>query len=360
MAIGKWHLGDAFEFLPTNQGFDTYFGIPFSNDMWRYHPRMPLMENEDSLMKAMRKRAAYTGFAGQGTYYPEQGGFPNDLPLMRDEDVIEKNPDLRQLTTRYTEEAIKFIIKNQKNPFFIYLAHSMPHVPLFVSEKHSGRSPRGLYGDVVMEIDWSVGQILEQLKKLKLEKNTVVIFTTDNGPWLEYGIDGGSAGPLRSGKGSLYEGGVRVPAIFRWPGKIEPGRQTNLIAGNFDFLPTLAYLAGAELPKDRKIDGLNIWPVLSGETNKSPHDYFHYMLGSQEGRVNYQGIRNEKWKLMFTIQDGKVTGKELYEIDTDISERFNRLELYPEIVEELSTAAESFYNEIRNNIRPTGHRIREE
>jgi len=357
MAIGKWHLGDAPEFMPTCQGFDTYFGIPFSNDMWRYHPRMPLKENEDSLMKAMRDRAAYTGFAGQGSYYPERGGFPNDLPLMRDTGVIEKNPDQRQLTTRYTEEAIKFISKNQKEPFFLYLAHSMPHVPLFVSEKYAGTSLRGLYGDVVAEIDWSVGQILAHLKKLKLDKNTLVVFTTDNGPWLEYGIDGGSAGPLRSGKGSLYEGGVRVPAIFRWPGKIEPGRQTSVIAGNFDLMPTLAYLAGAELPKDRTLDGLNIWPVLSGDSDKSPHQYFHYMLGSQEGNVNYQGIRNDKWKLMFTIdKEGKVVGKELYEINADISEKFNRFETFPGIVKELNAAAQTFYDEISKNTRPTGHR----
>jgi len=180
--IGKWHLGDAEPFLSHNNGFDEFFGIPYSNDMWRYHPKMPPRENEDSLMTAMRERAAYTGFAGQGSYYPANGGFPNDLPLHENEKVIELNPDQSQLTTRYTERAIKFIDQHQQEPFFIYLAHAMPHVPLFVSDKQAGKSARGLYGDVIAEIDWSVGQILEALKQRNLDDNTLVVYTSDNGP----------------------------------------------------------------------------------------------------------------------------------------------------------------------------------
>jgi arylsulfatase A len=204
MCIGKWHLGDAPEFLPTSQGFDAFFGIPYSNDMWSYHPRMPERDNEDSLMARIRERAAYTGYAGQGSYYPAGGGFPNAIPLMKDEAVVEKNPDQRRLTTRYTEAALEFIETRNGTPFFLYLAHAMPHVPLFVSEKYDGSSPRGLYGDVIMEIDWSVGEILGKLKELGIDNQTLVVFTSDNGPWLQYGIDGGSAGPLRDGKGSTF------------------------------------------------------------------------------------------------------------------------------------------------------------
>ena len=266
MHIGKWHLGDAPQFLPTRQGFDRFFGLPFSNDMWPYHPKMPPRPNEGSLMKQMRERADYTGFAGQGSYYSPTGGFPNPLPLMRQEKTIEENPDQTKLTTRYTTTALEFIETNRERPFFLYLAHAMPHVPLFVSDKFSGKSDRGLYGDVMMEIDWSCGQIFQKLKELNLDEQTIIVFTSDNGPWLGYGIDGGSAGPLRDGKGSTWEGGVRVPAIFRWPGRIPPARRTDAVAGNIDLLPTLTAIAGAQLPKDRTLDGRDLTGLLNGES----------------------------------------------------------------------------------------------
>jgi arylsulfatase A-like enzyme len=359
MAIGKWHLGDAPEFLPTRQGFDTYFGLPFSNDMWRYHPKMPPQQNEDALMQATRLRAAYTGYAGQESYYPPKGGFPNDLPLMEDEKVIERNPDQRQLTTRYTAAALQFIERHRARPFFLYLAHSMPHVPLFVSEKFAGKSPRGLYGDVMMEIDWSVGQILERLRSLGLDERTLVIYTSDNGPWLAYGIDGGSAGPLREGKGTTWEGGVRVPAIFRWPGKIPAGQRTDAIAGNIDLLPTLARLAGAALPAGRILDGRDLWPVLGGRTPASPHPFFHYLGGSAEGQVNYRGIRDDRWKLVCQVgRDGQVTGTELYDLGADMGERYNRLKQHPEIAVRLEAAAREFHRELRANLRPAGRLAR--
>lgn len=359
MMIGKWHLGDAPEMLPTKQGFDTYFGLPFSNDMWRYHPNMPPRENEDELMRKTRERAAYTGYVGQGRYYPPNGGFQNDLPLMRNDTVVEKNPDLRQLTTRYTEAALQFIDDQRDRPFFLYLAHNMPHVPLFVSEKFAGKSKRGLYGDVIMELDWSVGQILSRLKKLGLDERTLVVFTSDNGPWLGYGIDGGSAGPLRDGKGTTWEGGVRVPAIFRWPGRIPAGRRTDAIAGNIDILPTLARLAGTAAPKDRTLDGRDLWPVLSGESNRSPHEHFHYLGGSAEGAVNYHGIRDDRWKLTVTVgSDGKVAGKELYDLGPDTGEKFDRFKQHPEIAQRLAVAAQAFYDELRANLRPAGKRDR--
>jgi arylsulfatase A len=356
MCIGKWHLGDAPEFLPTSQGFDRYFGIPFSNDMWRYHPKMPLRENEDKLMKAIRERAAYTGFAGQGSYYPENGGFPNDLPLMLNKEVIELNPDQRLLTNRYADTAINFIKNNADQPFFLYLAFNMPHVPLFASNVFEGSSERGLYGDVVSEIDANVGRIMDLLKEQGLAENTLVIFTSDNGPWLQYGIDGGSAGPLRDGKGTVYEGGERVPAIFWWPGHITPGIRSSIITGNLDIMPTLAGLAGTEPPADRVIDGKNIWPVLSGKSENSSHEYFHYMAGSREGEVNYRAIRDEKWKLHFSIdKQGNIIPNELYDLGEDVGEKFNRLDVKPEIVERLKSSAEKFYAEICENQRPAGH-----
>ncbi len=358
MCIGKWHLGDAPEFLPTRQGFDAFFGIPFSNDMWSYHPKMPPLENEDSLMLAIRERAAYTGYAGQGSYYPSDGGFPNALPLMYNEAVIEENPDQQQLTTRYTEAALTFIDEQHKKPFFLYLAHAMPHVPLFVSKKFADKSIRGLYGDVIMEIDWSVGQIIDRLKQHGIDEKTLVVFTSDNGPWLAYGIDGGSAGPLRDGKGSSFEGGERVPAIFRWPGKIPPNRLTDAFAGNLDLLPTIGKLAGSKLPQDRVLDGRDLWPLLSGETDKSPHQYFHYFGGSGEGRINYRGIRDERWKLLLSVDsDSIIISQALYDLNADVSERFDRLQEHPEIAKHLNGSAQKFYDELTQNLRPAGHRI---
>jgi arylsulfatase A-like enzyme len=357
MCIGKWHLGDAPELLPTRQGFDAYFGVPFSNDMWRFHPKMPPRENEEPLMKQMRERAAYTGFHLSGSYYPP-GMLENDLPLMRDENVIEKNPDQTQFTTRYTEAALEFIERQRDKPFFLYLAQHMPHVPLFVSDKFAGKSPRGLYGDVVMELDWSVGQILEKLKRLSLDERTLVIFMSDNGPWLHYGIDGGSAGSLRDGKTTSWEGGVRVPAIARWPGRIPAGRRSDAIAGNLDLLPTLAGLSGAKVSTERIIDGRDLWPLLSGKTEESPHQYFHYLGGSPEKQINYRGIRDAKWKLVLAVDnEGKVEPRELYDLDSDPGERFDRLKQHPDIAQRLASAAQEFYTALRANMRPAGKRV---
>jgi arylsulfatase A-like enzyme len=275
---------------------------------------------------------------------------------MLNDSVIEKNPDLRQLTTRYTEAALSYIDQQHGNPFFLYFAHAMPHVPLFVSQKYEGKSLRGLYGDAVMEIDWSVGQILDRLKKYRIDEQTLIVFMSDNGPWLAYGIDGGSAGPLRDGKGSSYDGGFRVPAIFRWPGKILPGHRSNALAGNLDLFPTIASLAGSTLPNDRTIDGTDLWPLLSGKTQKSPHQYFHYFGGSPGGKVNYFGIRDDRWKLLITVNsEGKFINKELYDLNADVGERFNRLDLFPEIAERLNIAARQLYSELSQNLRPAGN-----
>ncbi len=262
---GKWHLGHHPKFLPTRHGFDDYFGLPYSNDMWPFHPTA-------------------------GKRFP-------DLPLIDGEKVV--NPKVtgeeqKQLTTWYTERAVKFIEKHQKEPFFVYVPHSMPHVPLYVSEKFAGKSKRGLYGDVIMEIDWSVGQILDTLKRLDLDEKTLVIFTSDNGPWLSYGTHAGSALPLREGKGTMWDGGCREPFIARWPGRIPPGTVSNEVAGTIDLLPTLARLAGAELP-DHTIDGKDIWPLLSGQDGaESPHEAYYMYYGRQ-----LQAIRMGDWKLHF-------------------------------------------------------------
>ncbi|MBC7856762.1 MAG: sulfatase, partial [Pirellulaceae bacterium] len=242
--FGKWHLGDAPQFLPTRHGFDQYFGLPYSNDMWPKHPT--------------------------NTKFPP-------LPLIEQEKTIATMPDQTQLTTWYTEHAVKFIAQNKAKPFFLYLPHSMPHVPLHVSEKFKGKSKQGLYGDVIMEIDWSVGEILKTLRQHKLDDNTLVIFTSDNGPWLSYGNHAGSAGPLREGKGTHWEGGTRVPCVMRWPGKIPAGTTSGDILMTIDLFPTIAKLIGAELPK-HKIDGLDVWPLIIGTPGaKNPHNgYYGY------------------------------------------------------------------------------------
>ncbi|MHC4601959.1 MAG: sulfatase family protein [Planctomycetota bacterium] len=257
---GKWHLGHHPEFLPKRHGFDDYFGLPYSNDMWPHHPERP-------------------------------GGYP-DLPLVEGERVIEYNPDQTKLTTWYTERAVKFIEANSDRPFFLYVPHSMPHVPLYVSDKFKGKSKQGLYGDVIMEIDWSVGQILSTLKRLGIDEQTLVIFSSDNGPWLSYGDRAGSARPLREGKGTTFDGGQREPCIMRWPGRIPAATVCEEPSSAMDVLPTLTKLAGAELPALR-IDGKDIWPLMSGQSGaRSPHEALFYYRGWA-----LEAVRSGKWKL---------------------------------------------------------------
>jgi len=261
MCVGKWHLGDDPEFLPTRHGFDDYFGLPYSNDMWPNHP-----ENDEF-------------------HFPP-------LPLIKGEKVIEYNPDQSQLTTRYTEAALQFIENNSHKPFFLYLAHSMPHVPLFVSDKFNGKSAQGLYGDVIMELDWSVGQIFKKLKDLGLDEDTMVMFTSDNGPWLTYGNHAGSAKPLREGKGTSFDGGQREPFIIRWPGRVPAGSVCKELTSSIDILPTIVNLADADMPK-RKVDGKDIRPLIFGEPGaKTPHNVLYFYF-----RDELQAVRSGKWKL---------------------------------------------------------------
>lgn len=353
MIVGKWHLGDHPRFLPNRHGFDHYFGLPYSNDMWPYNVRTPLHGNEHPRLTAARRRAAKTGHWRQGTYLAAP--YP-DLPLMRDEEVLEFNLDQRELTSLYTEEALKFIAENKDRPFFLYLAHAMPHVPLFASEKFEGKSKRGLYGDVIEEVDWSVGRILAELKELNLDEKTLVIFTSDNGPWLPWGIDAGSAGPLRSGKGTVYEGGMRVPGIMRWPGRIPEGAVTSEVAATIDLYPTFARLAGAALPSDRVIDGADIWPLMSQAPEaSSPHEAFYYYAGGgRRSPVALRAIRRGEWKLHFTSEGQQLRGKELYNLGADVGESRNLLARHPDIVRELETTAQAFNDELRRNVRPLG------
>jgi arylsulfatase A len=318
--FGKWHLGHLEPFLPLQHGFDEYFGLPYSNDMWPYHPTA-------------------------GDVYPP-------LPLIEENTVRETNPDQTQLTTWYTERTVDFIRRKKDQPFFVYLAHSMPHVPLFVSEKHRDQSRQGLFGDVVEEIDWSVGEILRTLHEEGLDERTLVLFTSDNGPWLSYGNHAGSAGPFREGKGTTWEGGVRVPFVARWPGQIPPGTATPHLATAMDLLPTLCQLAGARLP-ERNIDGLDLRPLLfEPETAKSVREEFVYYWGHE-----LQAIRQGTWKLHFphtyrSLQgipgrDGQPAGYvqarcglELYDLDRDPGESEDLADRHPEVVQRLQERAE--------------------
>ena len=326
---GKWHLGRPKKFLPTHHGFDEYFGLPYSNDMWPLHPE-----------------------AKKGAYPP--------LPLIEGDTVIKESlghEDQEQLTTQYTERAVKFIEKNKHRPFFFYLAHSMVHVPLHVSAKFKGKSQQGLYGDACMEVDWSVGEVVAALKRAGVEENTWVIYTSDNGPWLSYGNHAGNAGPLREGKGTCWEGGTREPTLMRWPGKIPAGTTNDAMLMTIDLFPTIARLVGAELPR-QKIDGLDVLPLIAGQKGATnPHEgyAFYYEQNQLQAVVSADG----RWKLQLphsyrTLggrpggRDGipakyetrKLETAELYDLQNDIGEAANVAEKHPEIVKHLETFAE--------------------
>jgi arylsulfatase A len=312
--IGKWHLGHLPEFLPTSHGFDTFFGLPYSNDM-------------DAPNAKVRE-------ADSDGRNPDFHNF--NVPLMRDKEIIERPAVQTTLTKRYTEETIKFIQSHNQEPFFIYLAHTFPHVPLFASEKFHGKSVRGIYGDAVEEIDWSVGEVLEALRKEKLDQNTFVFFTSDNGPWLQKKFNGGSAGLLRDGKGGTWEGGYRVPGIASWPGKIKPGI-THEVASGMDLFNTSLALAGVEIPKDRPIDGVDLSPVLFGEGKNNRAVHFYY-LGDQPFAV-----RKGPFKAHFITHDGyaktepeKHSPPLLYNVSEDPSEEFDVAAEHADIVAELT------------------------
>ena len=320
--VGKWHLGHLPQFLPISNGFDSYFGIPYSNDM--------------DGVKGKNKDLDRT--------WRQKDYSPWNVPLMRNEDIIERPANQNTLIERYTQEAVKFIHKNKKRPFFLYLPHTMPHIPLFVSDEFFVEDVHKAYKATIEQIDSSVGRILEALKKTGIDKNTLVIFTSDNGPWLGKKHHGGSALPLRDGKFSTYEGGMREPCIARWPGRIPAGTVCPHVCSTIDLLPTFAQLAGAELPADRVIDGKDIWPLMAGKPNtKSPHEAFFYYRGN-----NLEAVRSGRWKLRRTKQT------ELYDLEADISEKQNLADKHPDIVKRLAGVMEEFDRELKANARPPG------
>ncbi len=317
MAVGKWHLGHLPEYLPTRQGFDSYFGIPYSNDMDK---------------------------VGQGDHFTlaeEEEYAAYNVPLMRDEEVIERPADQRTITRRYTEEAVKFIREHRDGSFFLYLAHNLPHIPLFRGEAFKGVSARGIYGDVVEEVDWSVGQVVRALEEAGIAGNTLVVFTSDNGPWLSFKTHGGSAGLLRDGKGSTWEGGMREPTVFWWPGRLKPGVVQSM-GSTLDLFPTAASLAGVELPADRVYDGVDLSPVLFG-TGEGQRDSMFYYHGAR-----LFAVRQGPFKAHFLTKTSYVGQKEaevhdpplLFQVEEDPAERYDIAAAHPEIVAGLERLAE--------------------
>ena len=332
--VGKWHVGCRPGLMPLDHGFDEYFGLPYSNDMWPHHP--------------------------QTSSYPP-------LPLYEGRKVV--NPsvsaaDQAQLTTRYTEHAVDFITRRSEGPFFLYLAHSMPHVPLFVSDKFKGKSEQGLYGDVMMEIDWSVGEIFKTLRELGLEDNTLVILTSDNGPWTNYGNHAGSAGGLREAKATTFDGGNRVPCIMYWKGKTLPGTTCNKLASNIDLLPTFAEITQAPLPT-RKIDGVSILSLIEGKKDANPRESFVYYYNKND----LEAVTDGMFKLVFPHkyvtygayepgndgQPGKLTNleimkPEMYDLRRDPGERYNVITQYPEEAAKLMKIADLKRHELGDNL----------
>jgi arylsulfatase A-like enzyme len=337
--FGKWHLGHEKPFLPLHHGFDEYLGLPYSNDMWPRHPQ-------------------------QKDFYP-------DLPLIEGDEVVKLDPDQSQLTATYTDRAVRFIERNRDRPFFLYLAHAMPHVPLFASGAFAGKSGQGLYGDVIEEIDWSVGRVLDAVARMTLDERTLVIFTSDNGPWLSYGNHGGSQGRFREGKGTAFEGGVRVPFVARWPGRIPKGTSAATPAMTIDLLPTFAAIAGAALPAERIIDGRDIWPVLTGEKGAAdPHDALYFYWGTE-----LHAIRSGRWKLHLPHPyqslaragaDGapgqyetKRIELSLFDLDADPGESVDVAGRHPDIVQKMLALAERAREDLGDSLtKRTGRNVR--
>ena len=331
---GKWHLGDAKQFLPLQNGFDEYYGLPYSNDMWPFHPQ-------------------------QGEIF----NFP-DLPTIEGNDIVGYNTDQSKFTTDYTTRTVEFIKKNKKKPFFIYLAHSMPHVPLAVSDKFKGKSEQGLYGDVMMEIDWSVGEVLKTLREQGLEENTLVILTSDNGPWANYGNHSGSAAGLREAKATTFDGGNRIPCVMYWKGKTVPGSTCNKLASNIDLFPTLAEISEAPLPA-KKIDGVSILPLVKGDKNANPRESFVYYFKRNDLEAVTDGMFKLVFPHVYTTYGAFVPGNdgqpgklaeidlrkaEMYDLRRDPGERYDVLAQYPEQAAKLMKEADKMRKELGDNL----------
>ena len=353
--FGKWHLGHHRPFLPLQHGFDEYLGLPYSNDMW---PHLP-----DYLPEGAKNK---------------RSNFP-PLPLFDGNEIVDADvdgADQAELTVKYTQRSVAFIEANKGQPFFLYLPHTMVHVPLYVSKRFEGKSKSGLFGDVMMEIDWSVGQIMDAVDRNGLSENTLIIFTSDNGPWLTYGDHAGSAAPLREGKQTMFEGGYRVPTIMRWTGKIQPDTVCDELASTINILPTVANLIGAE-PPTHKIDGLDIGELMFGDSGaESPRKSFYCYYG--KGQLH--AVRDGRWKLHFphdyrSVERGSPghgglmgraigakISEELYDLENDPGERNNVLKEHPEIVQRLKQLADHARSDLGdkltkvegNGTRPAG------
>lgn len=327
-AIGKWHLGHLPEYLPTNHGFDSWFGIPYSNDMDKVNrtDHFTLAENED-----------FTAY---------------NVPLMRNTEIVERPADQRTITRRYTDEAIRLIGDHHDEPFFIYLAHNLPHIPLFRSAAFRDKSTAGIYGDVIEEIDHSMGRLRAALEERGIAERTLVVFTSDNGPWLVFKTHGGSAGPLRDGKGSTWEGGMREPTIFWWPGHVAPGI-IHAMGSTLDLLPTFVSLAGGTPQDDRPLDGADLSPVLLG-TGPSPRDTMFYYHGA-----TLYAVRKGRYKAHFLTKTSYVGQREperhdpplVFDLDLDPAERFDVAADHPGVVAELRALADAHRAEIEA-VRP--------
>jgi arylsulfatase A-like enzyme len=354
--FGKWHLGDRRPFLPLQHGFDEYYGLPYSNDMWPRGPR-----GEPNPTEPVRAK------------WPPLRMFEGNEVV--DADVTPE--DQTQLTSDYTERAVNFIERHKDEPFFLYVPHNMVHVPLYASRAFEGMSGAGMFGDVMAEVDWSVGQIMAALERHRLDDRTLVVFTSDNGPWLNYGNHAGSAGPLREGKGTMFEGGYRVPCVMRFPGQIPAGSKCDKLCGTIDVLPTVARLLNVELPADRTIDGHDIWPLMISPDDDwpSPHAVY-YCYYDHELRA----VRDERWKLVLPHQSRTLNGRPggrdgypapyateavglaLYDLDEDVGETRNVADQHPDIVARLQAAAEGARNDLGDsltdrkgqNVRPPG------